>query len=242
MARLATGHSFGEDAASADAMLRLRPLTSASDGSHVSEESARRDDLALVAAVMRGEDRAIAEFYARARPIIDRRVRKLLGIHDADLDDMVQNSLIELIRSADRFRGDGSLDGWVAIVSARVVFRHIRERKSERRIFAASPSDAGDDAVDATDIEAKSSARELLGRVRVHLDAIDPVKAWAYVLHDVMGHSLAEVAEITGSSTTATQSRLFRGRRELEERLLADKELASSLRARARARTGEITS
>jgi DNA-directed RNA polymerase specialized sigma24 family protein len=53
------------------------------------------------------------------------------------------------------------------------------------------------------------------------------------VLHDVVGHSLAEVAEITNASIPATQSRLFRGRRELEERIAADVELASQLRARA---------
>jgi RNA polymerase sigma factor (sigma-70 family) len=212
-------------------MLRLHPLDD--DGSPLSEEATRRDDIELVAGVRRGDARAIAAFYARVRPIIDRRLRKLLGTHDADFDDMVQNSLIELIRSAARFRGDGSLDGWVAVVSARVVFREVRERRSERRVFAAAPVDAVHEPVDPADIEASTEARETLSRVRAHLGAIDPVKAWAFVLHDVMGHSLAEVAEITGTSPSATQSRLFRGRRELEERLLGDEELAARLRARA---------
>jgi RNA polymerase sigma-70 factor (ECF subfamily) len=123
----------------------------------------------------------------------------------------------------------------VGIVSARVVFREIRERKSERRIFVGVPVDGSTEILDAIDLEAASSARELLGRVRSHLDAIDPVKAWTYVLHDVLGHSLAEVSEITGATVSATQSRLFRGRRELEERIGADAELASRLRARANA-------
>ncbi|MDB4934596.1 MAG: polymerase, sigma-24 subunit, subfamily [Labilithrix sp.] len=213
-----------------DAMLRLRPLVN--HGSEVSDDAAERD-IDLVARVAAGDPRAIAAFYDRVRPIIERKLRRLLGIHDADFDDMVQNSLIQLIRSVDRFRGDGSLDGWVAIVSARVVFRHIRERRSERRIFAAAPVDAAHDLLDEADVEEGSSSRELLARVRRHLDAIDPVKAWTYVLHDVLGHSLAEVAEITNASLPATQSRLFRGRRELEDRIRGDAELASRLRARA---------
>jgi RNA polymerase sigma-70 factor (ECF subfamily) len=200
----------------------------------VSDDSAKRDgDLELVARVSRGDARAMAAFYDRVRPIIDRKLRRLLGIHDADFDDMVQNSLIELMRSLDRFRGEGALDGWVGVVSARVVFRQIRERRSERRIFAAAPTDGATELLDTADVEEESSARELLTRVRNHLDAIDPVKAWTYVLHDVVGHSLAEVAEITNASIPATQSRLFRGRRELEERIAADVELASQLRARA---------
>lgn len=212
-------------------MLRLRPLPN--DGSEVSGETARSDDdLALVLAVSRGDARAIASFYDRVRPIIDRKLKRLLGIHDADFDDMVQNSLIELMRSLDHYRGEGSLDGWVAVVSARVVFREIRDRKSERRIFAAVPADSATELLDTADLEESSSARELLTRVRAHLDACDPVKAWTYVLHDVLGHTLAEVAEITGATLSATQSRLFRGRLELESRLAGDVELSSRLRAR----------
>ena len=231
---MAVRHSFDEDERRSGAMLRSRPLhNDGNDGSEVSGETARRDDeVALIVAVRRGDARAIASFYDRVRPIIDRKLKRLLGIHDADFDDMVQNSLIELMRSLDHYRGEGSLDGWVGVVSARVVFREIRERKSERRIFAAVPADASAELLDATDLEESSSARELLLRVRAHLDACDPVKAWTYVLHDVLGHTLAEVAEITGASLSATQSRLFRGRLELEDRLAADAELASRLRAR----------
>lgn len=39
------------------------------------------------------------------------------------------------------------------------------------------------------------------------------------LLHDVMGHDLAEIALMIGISMPAAQSRLFRGRRELRQRL-----------------------
>jgi RNA polymerase sigma factor (sigma-70 family) len=208
-----------------------------SDGdSEVSDDAsilAKRADADLVDGVRRGDARAVAAFYDRVHPIIDRKLRRLLGIHDADFDDMMQNSLIELIRSRDRFRGEGSLEGWVAVVSSRVVYRQIRERRSERRIFAATPADQTEQTTADPDAEEQSATLELLARVRGHLDALDPVKAWTYILHDVIGHSLAEVAEITNASLSATQSRLFRGRRDLEERLAANGELAASLRATA---------
>ncbi len=190
----------------------------------------RADDGELVLGVRRGDPRAVAAFYERVRPVIDRRLRRLLGIHDADYDDMVQNSLIELIRSIHRFRGDGSLEGWVSIVASRVVYRELRDRRSERRVFDPSSCDDGSDTAAADDAE--SASRELLLRVHKHLDALDPIKAWTYLLHDVIGHSLTEVAEITSSSVSAAQSRLFRGRRELEDRLSSDADLASLLRSR----------
>jgi DNA-directed RNA polymerase specialized sigma24 family protein len=39
-----------------------------------------------------------------------------------------------------------------------------------------------------------------------------------------MGHPLAEIAQLTGSSIAAAQSRLVRGRKELMRRLAADRD------------------
>ncbi|MCA9695062.1 MAG: hypothetical protein KC636_36115, partial [Myxococcales bacterium] len=78
----------------------------------------------------RGEDRALMELVAQEHPLArEQLVRRLLSrvrratralLRDpADADDATQLCLIELLRSAASFRGEGSLEAW----SDRIVVR-----------------------------------------------------------------------------------------------------------------------
>ena len=113
-------------------------------------------------------------------------------------------------------------------LAARTVFKELRRRKSQHRLF--DPSCSGDVDGPAPASESREvSIRSALRRVRLHLDALDPVKAWTVVLHDAWGYDLREIAEITDVSVAAAQSRLVRGRADLQARLDGDVELADVL-------------
>jgi RNA polymerase sigma-70 factor (ECF subfamily) len=181
--------------------------------------------------VRRGDPDAATALHDRLRPVVERSIRRILGPGDRDHEDLAQQAMIEVVYTIDRFRGDCPLDAWASTVAAHVVYNHIRRRTTERKIFESMRfGDASDDMpASSRSLSREAAARSALRRVMTHLDGIDEAKAWAYVLHDVCGYDLREVAEITGASVAAAQSRLVRGRRELMERLANDPELAQML-------------
>jgi RNA polymerase sigma factor (sigma-70 family) len=181
-------------------------------------------DAALLVGLERRDPTASVMFYERARPIIDRTLVRLVGPRDMDYEDLAQAALYELVSSLARFRGECPLDAWFSIVTARVAYRHIRRRRLERRFFSypvAEPAQSVSPAAFAS--------RQAVDQIRAHLGRMDPNRAWTFLLHDVYGYDLEQVGEIMGSSVSATQSRLVRGRREVHERIRKDPRLVHFL-------------
>jgi RNA polymerase sigma-70 factor (ECF subfamily) len=188
----------------------------------------READDALIADVVAGKPERAAAFCQRVWRTVDRTVRRLLGHDDSEYDDLVQLAIVELIRSVGSFRGDGALDGWVSAVTAHVVYRFIRRRSINRYVpiesvqpdALHSQAPAGEDSI---------AQRESLARIVGHLDELGEKLAWTFVLHDVLGYRLRDVARIMGGSEAAAQSRLVRGRKRLHE-LIADDPILIELR------------
>jgi RNA polymerase sigma-70 factor (ECF subfamily) len=187
------------------------------------------DDVELLAALRAGDTGAATALHDRVRPQVDRTIRRLLGVGDVDHEDVAQQAMIELVTTIDRYRGECSLDSWTSTITAHAVYKHIRRRRTERRIFGALDADFLADTRSPSKTSRETIARNLMSRVRKHLDAMDESKAWTFVLHDVCGYDLREIARITGVTVAAAQTRLVRGRREVHDRIASDPELADLL-------------
>jgi RNA polymerase sigma-70 factor (ECF subfamily) len=191
------------------------------------EGGPRFDDSQLLAAVRAGDAQAANALYGRARPIVDRTVQKLLGRLDRDAQDVFQQAMVEIVRSIDKYRGDCPFDAWIHLLTARVVYKNLRGRQVERRVLTDTvPADV----VSVDEPAHRAMLRSTIERVKGHLADLDPGRRWAFLLHDVHGYDLREMAQIMGTSVAAAQSRLVRGRKDVQQRLAADPELADELK------------
>jgi RNA polymerase sigma-70 factor (ECF subfamily) len=187
------------------------------------------DDGALVRALKAKQPGAASALYRRARPGVSRTILRLLRSTE-EHDELIQLVMIELIFGIERFRGQCSLDAWVSVVTAHTVFKHLRQRRRDRRIF----SGLGEEGSAAHAVPAASAGRlavnrDLVRRLASVLQKVDQAKAEVFVLHDVHGFDLKEVAEVLGLTVANVQTRLVRGRRALHELIRADPELVGAL-------------
>jgi RNA polymerase sigma-70 factor (ECF subfamily) len=187
------------------------------------------DDAQLLAAVTSGDEHAASELHDRLRPRVDMTIRSLIGPGHSEHDDLAQQSFVELVVSFDRYRGECSLETWAATIAARTVFKYLRRRTTERKIFREPCDEEVDEPSSRSSLKRQVVARDIASRVRRHLDEIDSAKAEAFLLHDVCGFDAREVAGIAKISEAAAHARIARGRRELQEKIANDPDLRDAL-------------
>jgi RNA polymerase sigma factor (sigma-70 family) len=199
--------------------LRLVPRE-ASSPSPISDEQ-------VIDAVQRGDDRVARLLYDRLYAVVDRTLFRVFGRRENDHDDLVQAVFEQIVITLTRrsYARGCNLKTWAASIAHHVASTALRSRRRERRVVDRGASIESLQALPRANAEAMTVARIELGHVREHLLAMKPKHAEAVFFHDVLGHPLAEVAELTHVSVSAATSRLVRGRRELYRRL--DAELAS---------------
>ena len=102
----------------------------------------RSDDLALARAAGRGEAQACRELAER----LLRRVRltvTYLAAGDRDADDLMQVSLIEILRVAGTYRGESSLERWADRIAVRTALRALKQRRRREQIVQLGDDDRG---------------------------------------------------------------------------------------------------
>ncbi len=170
-------------------------------------------DRDLAARCAAGDRAAQRDVFHGQRDRIHRTLYRILG-NNTEMEDLVQESFLEVFRSIVRFRGDSTLATWCATIATRVAWGHIERRKPASTALELVPeiADTGPDACDHV------ASRDAARRLYAALDKLPVAQRVPFALATIDGLPLAEVAALTRSTLVATKTRVWRARRELERR------------------------
>jgi RNA polymerase sigma-70 factor, ECF subfamily len=189
-----------------------------------SPSSARADDLELARRAASGDRPAQRAVFLAQRAGVHRVLFRILGAN-RDLEDLLQDAFIEILRALPSFRGDSTLGQWCQTIAIRTAYLAI----SRRRPPAVDLALVEDTLAGGADVLRHVQIREAAQRLYAALQRIEVKQRVAFALAVIDGKSLAEVAALTESTVFAVKTRVWRARRELMQRASKDAVLTAYL-------------
>lgn len=185
------------------------------------------EDVLLVDRCLTGEPAATRELFRRHKHRVHACLYRVLG-SNRDMDDLLQDAFLQVFQSLRGWRAEASLATWIDRVSVRVAYRYLsqRGRRVQTDVFSSEDDIAAPEAGPGA---RRQLARDGVKRLYEVLDELSPAARLAFTLHEIDGRSLAETAQLVGSSVTATKLRVWRARKKIETAAAADPVLAEFL-------------
>lgn len=172
------------------------------------------DTLLLVQRLKAGDHRAFEPLMRRHNSLVFRIARAVLPSH-ADAEDCAQGVWVKVFRQIDGFEGRSSLASWIGKITYHVAIDMKRSTpRTEERLDAVE-----DHASPAPSPEQSVIGAQVLSRLEEAIARLTPTFREVFMLRDVSGVPVADVAEILGLSAENVRVRSHRAREELSREL-----------------------
>lgn len=175
--------------------------------------AALTDDVELVAAIRRGEERAMEALYHRYKRRIYGLVYRIVGA--SDTDEVCQDVFVRIFRGLAKFRGDSQLSTWVYRLAVNAALTHLGKRSRRKEVnddvLATVPAPAG-----------MSRDPRLSERLERALGALPAGYRAILVLHDIEGLSHEECSTILDCRVGTCKSQLHKARAKMRDLLGAE--------------------
>lgn len=182
----------------------------------------------LVARIQRGE---FAAFETLVRTYSDRVYRLAWGFvkNDAEAEDVVQETFLNVYRAIDRFEGNAKLGSWIYRITVNTALMRLRRKRRRPEISFEAMQPEGEARghhhdspllVSAETAEHIAGRGELSATIQAAVEQLDEKYRVVFLLRDVEELSIQETAQVLDLSIAAVKSRLHRARLQLRERLI----------------------
>jgi RNA polymerase sigma-70 factor, ECF subfamily len=184
----------------------------------------------VIDSALAGEPQGIADLALLVKPLVERQlVRYAFPAHDRD--DLVQATMVQLLRHLPSFRGDANFSTWLFRVAANEALMLLRSRKRLRaRMTDSSEFESMLEHVPSeVDLDGTADDRARETHVRAALSDLPDEYRDVVVAHYHLDLGLQEIADRFNLTESAVRSRLHRARARLRTILTgADFELMAA--------------
>jgi len=181
-----------------------------------SEDAAQRDDAALLRAVARGDEAALAALYDRHAGWLTVRLSRRCGSPDV-VDHAVQDTFLALWRRAGSYRDRGDVAAFIWGIGVRRLIDAIRREHGARPRSPAGWRTAEPEVVISAEEQVLLGIEH--GRLGQALAGLTPELRGALEATVLDGLTCAEAAELLGVAEGTVKSRCYRARQALRAAL-----------------------
>lgn len=169
------------------------------------------EERALLTRAAARDEVAMRRFYREHVDRVYRTVARILGPSDADVEDVVQQVFLAALDGAERFDGRSKVSTWLVGIATRRALDQARDRWRRGRWARVS------EWVGLGRAEARpDDLHDSRALAEWALAKLTPDQRTVFVLHEVEGHTLAEVGEMTGAGISTLHARLVAARKRLD--------------------------
>jgi RNA polymerase sigma factor (sigma-70 family) len=190
------------------------------------------DDGAELAALARlagsGDPVATRRFLDWIWPTLARVVNGVLGGRHADVDDVMQQSMLAVLQALSAFRGECHPAGYASRIALHVALR-ARRSAGIRLARARSLAELSAGEPEAACFEGEVPSERRKRALRDLLTDLPEEQADALALRVVLGWSLDEIANATGAPVNTVRSRVRLAKEALRKRIEAEPSLTDDL-------------
>lgn len=179
----------------------------------------QQDSDALHLALQRSDRRALRLVYQQHHEIVRAFARRLLG-HEADAEELVQETFLALPRAMRRYRAQCSLRTYLLSITSNLARHFIRSAARRRALlkrYTHSELSAGEAQVPSPerDFQQEQLAQKLL----LAMDRLSTAQRLAFVLCEVEERSSTEAAEILQIPASTVRARVTSAKKKLRQQL-----------------------
>ena len=167
----------------------------------------------IISGCVKGDKKAQKALY-------DKYSAKMLGVcvryfkNIDEAEDALQEGFIRIFNNIDKFRNDGSFDGWIRRIIVNTALNHY---KSNLKHYYAIDYNEIEETIEDTKLSFDSLSVEFLLKV---IQTLPDGYRLVFNLYEIEGYNHREIGEMLGISINTSKSQLMKAKKYLQNKLI----------------------